>query len=94
MGQHVPISKEKLKFVKAGERNYTTEIFRIHNVVRKISQPVYELQDLLGKHIDGQFYAEALSPVHVTKRTTYEIHTIPRKRIRCRIVEYLVSWRL
>ena len=29
VGQHVRISKEKLKFAKGGEQNYTTEIFRI-----------------------------------------------------------------
>ena len=72
-GQHVRISKEKLNFAKGGEQNSTTEIFRIHKVVRKITRPVYELQDLLGKHIDGQFYVEELSPVHVTTRTTYAI---------------------
>ncbi len=35
---------------------------------------MYELQDLLGKHIDGQFYAEELSPVTVTNATTYAIN--------------------
>ena len=53
VGQHVRISKEKLKFAKGGEQNYTTKIFRIHKDVRKIPRLVYELQDLLGKHIDG-----------------------------------------
>ena len=93
MGQHVRISKEKLKCAKNGEQNYTTEIFRIHKIVRKIPRPVCELQDLLGKHIDGQFYAEELSPVHVTKRTTYSIDKILRKRVRRGILEYLVRWR-
>ena len=61
VGQHVRISKEKLKFTKGGEQKYTTEIFRLSKVIRRISRPVYELQDLLGKHIEGQFYAEELS---------------------------------
>ena len=56
VGQHVRISKEKFKFAKGGEQNYTNEIFRIHNIVRRIPQPVYESQDLLGKHM-GKFYA-------------------------------------
>ena len=51
--QHVRISKEKLKFAKGGEQNYTTEIFKIRKAMRRIQRPVYELQDLLGKHIDG-----------------------------------------
>jgi hypothetical protein len=38
--------------------------------------------DLLGKHIEGQFYAEELSPVIVTKKTVYRIDKILRKRVR------------
>ena len=40
VGQHVRISTEKLKFAKGGEQNYTTEIFRISNVVRRVPRPV------------------------------------------------------
>jgi hypothetical protein len=56
VGQHVRISKEKLKFAKDGEQNHTTEIFKIQKVVSRIPRPVYQPVDLLGKHIDGQFY--------------------------------------
>ena len=70
VGHHVRISKEKLKFAKGGEQNYTTEIFRISKVIRRVPRPLYELQDLQVKHIDGQFYAEELSPVPVTNATT------------------------
>ena len=58
-----------------------------------IPRPIYELQDMLGKHIDGQFYAEELSSVHVTKQMTYAIDKILRKRVRRGILEYLVRWR-
>jgi hypothetical protein len=61
--QHVRISKEKLKFAKGGEQNYTTEIFTIQRVVSRIPRPVYELVDLLGNHIAGQFYEQELTPV-------------------------------
>jgi hypothetical protein len=47
VGQHVGFSKEKLKFAKGVEQNYTTEIFEIHKVVSRIARPVYELVDLL-----------------------------------------------
>ena len=80
VGQHVRISKEKLKFAKGGEQNYTTEIFRICKGVRRILRPVYELQDFLGKHIDGQFYAKELSPVVIRKKRTNAIDKILRKR--------------
>ena len=93
VGQHVRISNEKFKFAKGGEQNYTTEIFRIHKVVRKIPCPVYELQEQLGKQINGQFYAEELSPVHTTKRSTYGIDIILRNRVGPGILEYLVRWR-
>ena len=38
-GQHVRISKEKLKFAKGGEQNYATEIFRISKVVLRVPRP-------------------------------------------------------
>jgi hypothetical protein len=53
---------------------------------------VYELADLLGKDIEGQFYAEGLSPVIVTKNTVYLIDKILRKRVRNGRIEFLVSW--
>jgi hypothetical protein len=89
LGQHVRISKEKLKFAKGCEQNYTTEIFRIQKVV---SSPVYELVDLLGKHIDGQFYGEELTPVIVPTNRAYPILKILRKRVRNGSIEYLVGW--
>jgi hypothetical protein len=92
-GQHVRISKEKLKFAKGGEQNYTTEIFKIHKVVHKTRRPVYELKDLLGTHIEGQFYSEELSPVSISKRTTYKIDKILKKRLQRGIQEYLVRWK-
>jgi hypothetical protein len=44
IGQHVRISKEKTKFAKGGEQNYTTEVFRIIKVICKIPRPVNELE--------------------------------------------------
>ena len=93
VGKHVRISKENLKFAKVGEENYTTEIFKICKVMRRLPRPVYELQDLLGKHIDGQFYAQELRPVLITKNTTYAVDKILRTRLRRGILEYLVRWR-
>jgi len=31
VGQHVRISEEKMRFTKAGEQNYSTEIFKVAN---------------------------------------------------------------
>jgi hypothetical protein len=92
VGQHVRVSKEKMKFAKGGKQNYTTEIFKIRNVVHRSPRPVYEMDDLLGAQIDGQFYSEELSPVSISSRTTYKIDKILKRRRRG-ILEYLVRWK-
>ena len=73
VSQHERISKEKMKFAKGGEQNYTTEIFKVRKVVHRIPRPMFELKDLRGREIEGQFYSEELVPVRVTKQTTYKI---------------------
>ena len=59
--QHVGFSKEKMKFAKGSEQNYTDEIFRIVKVIRKSPRPVYELEDLNRTLIEVQFYGEKLN---------------------------------
>jgi len=61
VGQHVRISKEKMKFAKSGEQTFSTEIFRITKVIERRTRPVYELEDLNKTPIEGQFYAEELT---------------------------------
>jgi len=89
----VRISKEKMKFAKGGEQNYTTEIFKIRKFVYRTPRPVFELGELRGEEIEGQFYSEELVPVPISKQTTYKIDKILRKRVRRGILEYLVRWR-
>ena len=60
VGQHVLISKEKMKFAKSGEQTFSTEIFRITKIIERRPRPVYELEDLNKTPIEGQFYAEEL----------------------------------
>ena len=42
--QLVRISKEKVKFTKSAEQNYTTEIYRIIKVIHQNPSPVYEVE--------------------------------------------------
>jgi hypothetical protein len=70
VGQHVKISKEKNNFAKCGEQNYTAKIFKILKAVHKTLHPVYGLEDLLGRQIDWQFYAE------VQCRAQHETHDV------------------
>ena len=93
MGQHVGISKEKIKFAKSAEQNFSTEIFRIIKVIRRTSRPVYELEDLNKQLIHGQFYEEELTPVRITKQTQFQIDKIVRTRVRRGIKEHLVRWK-
>jgi len=50
LGQHVRIRKEKMKFVKSAEQNFSTEIFRIAKVIERRPRPLYELEDLNETH--------------------------------------------
>jgi hypothetical protein len=50
------IAKEKVKFAKGYEQNFSTEIFRIVKVILRVPQLVYELSDLQARPIEGQFY--------------------------------------
>jgi hypothetical protein len=45
------------------------------------------------KVIDDQFYNEELTPVQITKRTTFKIDKILSTRVRRGIREYLVRWK-
>jgi hypothetical protein len=91
VGQHVRISKEKMRFAKWGEQNYT-EIF-IKKVIYRSPRPVYEVEDLNKTLIEGQFYGEELSPVRISESNEYKIDKILDKRVRRGIREYLVRWK-
>ena len=93
VGQTVRISKEKMKFAKGFEQSYSTEVFKITKVIRRSPQPVYEIEDLQGTPIEGQFYNEELTPVVITPRTVYKIDKILKQRIRNGRREYLVRWK-
>ena len=92
-GQLVRISKEKAKFANSAEQNYSTEVFHIFKVIHRIPRPVYELEDLNKRSIEGQFYHEELSPVRITKRSTFQIDKILGQRFRRGIRYYLVRWK-
>jgi len=92
VGQHVRISKDKMKFKKGAEENVSREIFLINKVIKRTPRPVYELEDLNKTPIEGQFYQEELTPVRITKHTVYKIDKILDKRVRRGSREYLVRW--
>jgi hypothetical protein len=81
IGQHVRISKQSAKFAKSDEHNFTTEILRIIKVIPRTPRPVHEQEDLNKQPIDGQFYAEELTPVRMTKDTQFQIDKIIKTRV-------------
>jgi len=93
VGQHVRIIKEKAKFAKSAEQNFSTEVFQIIKVIHRTPRPVYELEDLNRKVIDGQFYEEELTPVRDTKQTQFQIYKILATRTRWGIKQHLVLWK-
>jgi hypothetical protein len=92
VGQHVRISKVKMRFAKSGEQNYTTEIFKIKKVIYRTPRPVYELEDL-NETLIGQFYGEEPSPVRISESTEYKIDKILDKRVRAGIRKLFVRWK-
>jgi hypothetical protein len=82
-----------MRFAKGDELNYSTEIFKIIKVIHRTPRPVYELRDLRGLEIEGQFYGEEVTPVRVTARTEYKIDKILETRVRGGIREHLVRWK-
>ena len=58
VGQHVRISKEKMRFAKASEQNFGTEIFRISKIIYRTPRPVYELEDLNKNRLMDYFMAK------------------------------------
>jgi len=91
--QHVRISQEKTKFAKGGEQNFSTEVFRITKFKDRRPRPVYEVEDLNKSPKERQFYAKKLTPVRISKDTTYKIDKILVKRFRRCFREDLVRWK-
>jgi len=65
IGQHVRISKKKMKFAKAAEHIFSTELFSIVKLIDRIPRAGYELDDLNRTPIDSQ---EELTPYALTDR--------------------------
>ena len=80
-----------MKFAKGFEQSYSTEVFKITKVIRRILKPVYEIEDLQGTPIEGQFYKEELTPIVITPRTICKIDKIFKQRIRNGRREYVVK---
>ena len=67
----VKITTEKVKFAKSYEQTFSTEIFRVANVIQRVPQPVYELTDFQDRPIECEFYNYELVKVTVSPQTEF-----------------------
>jgi len=93
VGDLVRITKERVKFAKGYEQTFSTEIFRVVKVIRRVPQPVYELSDLQDLPTEGQFYNYELVKVTVSLQTEFEIDKIARTRNKDGIKQHFVKLR-
>lgn len=92
VGDYVRISKYKHVFEKGYDENWTREIFKIVQVVKR--QPVvYKLCDLTDETIEGVFYEPEIQKVIYNNESIFKIDKILKKRIRNGIHELYVSWK-
>jgi transposase InsO family protein len=89
-GDHVRIQKEKLKFEKGYEANFTRETFVIdRQMTHHRTHPVYKLKDLKGEELDSIFYEQEL--VRVGKPDYRKKHEI-EKVLERKGNKVLVKW--
>lgn len=92
LGDTVRISKDKKHFAKGFEKNWTEEVFIISRVI-KHPVPVYEVKDLSGETIEGNFYEQELQKVIVPKNKVYRIEQILEMKGTGKKKTVLVKWK-
>jgi len=70
VNDYVRISRIKHTFEKGFTPNWSEEVFKIIKVDKNDDPVMYQLEDLLGQHIDGKFYEPELQK---TKLKDYAI---------------------
>ena len=89
VGDTVRISKQKLRFEKGYEQNWTVEIFTIHKIISRVPV-VYKLTDLAGEIIKGTFYEQELQKV--SDSGYYPVEKVIKTRKRKGKTEYFVKF--
>lgn len=94
VGDHIRISKYKQVFDKGYIPNYTEEIFLIHKIVVKNTEPFYKIKDLKGELIDGYFYEKEIQKVGALYNDqVFKVERIIKKRrTKNGTMDLLVKW--
>lgn len=92
-GDHVRISNSRRSFEKEYDERWTGEIFKIRRRFTRQSFPQYELEDIDGKAIVGNFYQLELQKVRYDPEETFKIEKVLKSRKRKgHPKESLVRW--
>lgn len=74
----VRVKKKRNIFAKGTtEPLWTEEVFRIKNVINRKPFPVYQLEDLKGRIIDGKLYENEIQKISLPKDTPLKIISHP-----------------
>lgn len=73
-GNLVRVKRKKNTFQKESMTPlWTDEIFKISRVIERVPYPVYEIEDLKGRAVDGRLYERELQKIRVPPDTPIEI---------------------
>ena len=79
VGDYVRLSKVKRHFDKGYLPNFTEEVFKVTQVIKKHGKPTqYKVTDYNGHELEGAFYAAEIQKIE--QPSTYMIETILGKR--------------
>lgn len=92
IGDLVRISREQNTFEKGYETKWSEEVFKIVRVIRH-PRPVYEIEDLNNKIIDGYFYEPEIQKVRLESHQAFKIDKILSTKGKGRSKQYLVVWK-
>lgn len=92
VGDYVRITKYKHIFQKSYDENFTREVFKIIQVIKR-KPVVYKLCDLQNEPIDGVFYQDEIQKVVYDENNSFKIDKIINTRIRRGKREVLVKWK-
>ena len=87
VGQHVRISKEKMKFAKGSEKITPPRFSKYVSLCTEPPVPCSNSRTCEAKRSKSSFYSEELVLVRITKQTTYKIDKILDRRVRRGILE-------
>ena len=88
VGDTVRLSKARRVFTRGYTPNWTTEVFRVSEVLSKHRPVVYRIRDLADEVIEGTFYERELQKV--TPTDVYAVERVLRRRNGGR--QLLVRW--